>query len=287
MKKKTISLLIIACCCCLLASAQGNIVVEMSTDLLASYARFIPIDTLDWASMECIYEYRVRDKDKSETYFDILQLGREYTKYFGYPRYRVDSVIYRRDINKITNQEAGEVYNRYRYTESSPYIILIHNRTKKISYYDRVFTDHYIYTDSAPIAWQLSTGSLVVCGHYCHKATAHFRGREWTAYYAPDIPVGRGPWKFGGLPGLILRIEDSTGDQCFTAISLRTIHSDIYMERDRDDFKTTRERFNKQLKDYRSNPSKIISGSPYAPKDDNGREVLPKRKLFFNPIELE
>lgn len=259
----------------------------MSTDLLASYARFIPIDTLDWASMECIYEYRVRDKDKSETYFDILQLGREYTKYFGYPRYRVDSVIYRRDINKITNQEAGEVYNRYRYTESSPYIILIHNRTKKISYYDRVFTDHYIYTDSAPIAWQLSTGSLVVCGHFCHKATAHFRGRKWTAYYAPDIPVGRGPWKFGGLPGLILRIEDSTGDQCFTAISLRTIHSDIYMERDRDDFKTTRERFNKQLKDYRSNPSKIISGSPYAPKDDNGREVLPKRKLFFNPIELE
>ena len=286
MKKKTISLLI-ACCCCLLASAQGNIVVEMSTDLLASYARFIPIDTLDWASMECIYEYRVRDKDKSETYFDILQSGREYTKYFGYPRYRVDSVIYRRDINKITEQEDNDISNQYGFMGASPYIILIHNRTKKISYYDRVFTDHYVYTDSAPIAWQLSTGSLVVCGHFCHKATAHFRGREWTAYYAPDIPVGRGPWKFGGLPGLILRVEDSTGDQRFTAISLRTAHSDIYMDKNRDDFKTTRERFNKQLKDYKNDPGKIVSGSPYAPKDERGREVLPKRKLFFNPIELE
>ncbi len=277
-------------CCSLLAfSVRAQLIIREKGGSGATYVRITPIEKLEKASMECIYEYRVRDKEKNEirTYFDILQSGREYTKYFGYPIYQVDSVIYRRDINKITEQEDNDISNQYGFMGASPYIILIHNRTKKISYYDRVFTDHYIYTDSAPIAWQLSTGSLVVCGHYCHKATAHFRGREWTAYYAPDIPVGRGPWKFGGLPGLILRIEDSTGDQCFTAISLRTIHSDIYMERDRDDFKTTRERFNKQLKDYKSNPSKIVSGSPYAPKDDNGREVLPKRKLFFNPIELE
>mgnify|MGYP001648646412 FL=1 len=237
--------------------------------------------------MECIYEYRVRDAEKSETYFDILQLGREYTKYFGYPRYQVDSVIYRRDINKITMQEAGEIHNRYLYHNASPYVLLIQNWTKEISCYDRVFTDHYVYTDSASIAWQLGEGSEMVCGHTCSMATAHFRGREWTAYYAPDIPVGRGPWKFGGLPGLILRIEDSTGDQRFTAISIRTAHSDISLERTSSWFKTTRERFNKQLKDYKNNPGQIVSGSPYAPKDDNGREVLPKRKLFFNPIELE
>ena len=239
--------------------------------------------------MECIYEYRVRDKEKNEirTYFDILQSGREYTKYFGYPIYQVDSVIYRRDINKITEQEDNDISNQYGFMGASPYIILIHNRTKEISCYDRVFSDHYVYTDSAPIAWQLGEGSEMVCGHTCSVATAQFRGREWTAYYAPDIPVGRGPWKFGGLPGLILRVEDSTGDQRFTAISLRTAHSDIYMDKNRDDFKTTRERFNKQLKDYKNDPGKIVSGSPYAPKNDRGREVLPKRKLFFNPIELE
>lgn len=239
--------------------------------------------------MECIYEYRVRDKEKNEirTYFDILQSGREYTKYFGYPIYQVDSVIYRRDINKITEQEDNDISNQYGFMGASPYIILIHNRTKEIACYDRVFTDHCVYTDSVPIAWQLGEGSEMVCGHTCSVATAQFRGREWTAYYAPDIPVGRGPWKFGGLPGLILRIEDTTGDQRFTAISIRTAHSDIYMDKDRDDFKTTRERFNKQLKDYKNDPGKIVSGSPYAPKDERGREVLPKRKLFFNPIELE
>ena len=70
---------------------------------------------LEKASMECIYEYRVRDKEKNEirTYFDILQSGREYTKYSGYPIYQVDSVIYRRDINKITEQEDNDISNQY------------------------------------------------------------------------------------------------------------------------------------------------------------------------------
>ena len=161
MKKKTIGLLM-ACCSLLASAVKGQIVIEMPADMQAAYARFAPIDTLDWASMECIYEYRVRDADKSETHFDILQLGREYTKYFGYPRYQVDSVIYRRDINKITMREAGEIYNRYLYHDASPYILLIQNRTKKISYYDRVFTDHYVYTDSAPIAWQPGEGSAIL-----------------------------------------------------------------------------------------------------------------------------
>ena len=277
-------------CCSLLAfSVRAQLIIREKGGSGATYVRITPIEKLEKASMECIYEYRVRDKEKNEirTYFDILQSGREYTKYFGYPIYQVDSVIYRRDINKITEQEDNDISNQYGFMGASPYIILIHNRTKEISCYDRVFSDHYVYTDSAPIAWQLGEGSEMVCGHTCSVATAQFRGREWTAYYAPDIPVGRGPWKFGGLPGLILRVEDSTGDQRFTAISLRTAHSDIYMDKNRDDFKTTRERFNKQLKDYKNDPGKIVSGSPYAPKNDRGREVLPKRKLFFNPIELE
>ena len=277
-------------CCSLLAfSVRAQLIIREKGGSGATYVRITPIEKLEKASMECIYVYRVRDKEKNEirTYFDILQSGREYTKYFGYPIYQVDSVIYRRDINKITEQEDNDISNQYGFMGASPYIILIHNRTKEISCYDRVFSDHYVYTDSAPIAWQLGEGSEMVCGHTCSVATAHFRGREWTAYYAPDIPVGRGPWKFGGLPGLILHVEDSTGDQRFTAISLRTAHSDIYMDKNRDDFKTTRERFNKQLKDYKNDPGKIVSGSPYAPKDDRGREVLPKWKLFFNPIELE
>lgn len=40
----------------------------------------------------------------------------------------------------------------------------------------------------------------------CFKATALFRGSEMVAYYTPEIPIGFGPFKFKGLPGLILEV---------------------------------------------------------------------------------
>jgi GLPGLI family protein len=56
--------------------------------------------------------------------------------------------------------------------------------------------------------WQLTREGKKVQDISCFKATGHFRGRDYIAWYAPDIPVNRGPWKFGGLPGLIVEISD-------------------------------------------------------------------------------
>ena len=58
--------------------------------------------------------------------------------------------------------------------------------------------------------WSLTNGQLVtILDHKCHKATLTFGQRVYTAWYAPDIPIHYGPYKFEGLPGLIMQIEDS------------------------------------------------------------------------------
>lgn len=56
--------------------------------------------------------------------------------------------------------------------------------------------------------WSMTTESKKIGSFTCYKATCYFRGRHWEAWYCPDIPVKMGPWKFYGLPGLILEVYD-------------------------------------------------------------------------------
>lgn len=62
--------------------------------------------------------------------------------------------------------------------------------------------------DSVPkINWNISeTESKKINNFTCYKATTVFRGSEIVAYYTPEIPIGFGPFKFKGLPGLILEV---------------------------------------------------------------------------------
>jgi len=43
------------------------------------------------------------------------------------------------------------------------------------------------------------------------RAETDFAGRHWIAWFTNDIPIQDGPYKFHGLPGLIVKIEDKTG----------------------------------------------------------------------------
>jgi GLPGLI family protein len=52
----------------------------------------------------------------------------------------------------------------------------------------------------------------VILSYLCQKATATFRGRDYIAWFTMNIPIDNGPWKFGGLPGLILKIMDTKND---------------------------------------------------------------------------
>jgi GLPGLI family protein len=59
--------------------------------------------------------------------------------------------------------------------------------------------------------WKLVDDSKRIGKFICKKAELNFRGRSYTAFYTEEIPVSLGPWKFHGLPGLILEVEDSEG----------------------------------------------------------------------------
>lgn len=75
--------------------------------------------------------------------------------------------------------------------------------------------------DKGCYSWTLCRRDTVIAGFRCHLATTLFRGRQWSAWYAPDLAVSDGPWKFHGLPGLILSVSDAAGDFSFSVLSIK------------------------------------------------------------------
>lgn len=248
---------------------------------------FQKVIDLDRSKTEYIYSHYVYDPeygDKRTSYY-ILQIGSKYSKYGDYGAFKLDSILSHLDKQNMTVNE----YLRLRkYYGSKPDYIIQDNATQSISVYNKIVIDHYVYKEEKPeIKWALTNESDNICGYQCKKATASFRGRNWTAWYCENIPMDNGPWKFRGLPGLILKVEDSLGEHKFTAISIRK-SDNIINRKDYDYIPTSREKFNKAMLKHVSEPWKLIEGTDLAPKSANGTEQkLPHNKLFYNPIEKE
>ncbi len=69
-----------------------------------------------------------------------------------------------------------------------------------------------VFQDSVKFEWELGSGEKVIKGVKCKNAFTNFRGREYEAWYATEIPINAGPWKFCGLPGLIVEVSDKKGE---------------------------------------------------------------------------
>jgi len=110
---------------------------------------------------------------------------------------------------------------------------IIYHESKDIYVYKELSTSKLIHStsrddvyfkveESIPnFTWQLHNENKLIDGISVNKATVDFRGRHYTAWYAPSIPLPYGPWKFGGLPGLILDIYDDFNKFRWSATSVK------------------------------------------------------------------
>ena len=76
-------------------------------------------------------------------------------------------------------------------------------------------------------------------GYSCQKATARFRGRDYTAWVATDIPISNGPWLLGGAPGLILEAYDAKREYIFEATSVSQLPKALPIVKYKDNYKRT------------------------------------------------
>ncbi len=70
------------------------------------------------------------------------------------------------------------------------------------------------------IPWEIYPEFKQFGPYTCQKAIGAFRGRTYEAWFAPDIPIPSGPYKLGGLPGLILEAQSIDGFVKFLFVKL-------------------------------------------------------------------
>jgi GLPGLI family protein len=87
---------------------------------------------------------------------------------------------------------------------------------KKLKTKDRLMINSYLVEEAEPnIEWKITADTASFSGMHCQKATCHFKGRDYIAWFCPDLPIRTGPWKLNGLPGVILDAHDIRNEVVF------------------------------------------------------------------------
>ncbi|ROI01321.1 MULTISPECIES: GLPGLI family protein [unclassified Chryseobacterium] len=89
---------------------------------------------------------------------------------------------------------------------------------QKVYYFDKAAGKQIYYQEDRPLKWEISNGIEQQNGYPAQKAVVDFGGRVWTAWFTKDIGISDGPYKFSGLPGLIVKLEDDKGDYKFDLV---------------------------------------------------------------------
>lgn len=89
---------------------------------------------------------------------------------------------------------------------------------ENIEYFESVGMALLSYTEPTINNWKLVNESKTINTFNCQKAEVYYKGRNWVAWYTNEVPLPYGPYKFSGLPGLIIKITDQKGDYDFELI---------------------------------------------------------------------
>lgn len=107
--------------------------------------------------------------------------------------------------------------------------------------------------------WKIEPETKTIEGFKVQKATTNFAGRNWTAWFTNDIQLQDGPYKFHGLPGLILKIEDEKGDHVFNIAGIKKQYSRTFVNHAKaKEIYVDESKFNELWNEYKNDPAKNI-----------------------------
>jgi GLPGLI family protein len=274
--------------------------VYSQINVLTGGQKQIKYETVDTGAIRVFYELQLvsnpEELDKIQKDYLVLEIGESgISRFYSDNKRRQDSIMNElikinptsidmtkamKDNGVSSNGDEREIFKNY--------------PSGKITVTDHLVSADYLYEEVLnEIQWQIETDTATVLSYLCQKAVADFRGRHYIAWFALDLPINDGPWKFMGLPGLILAVEDAAKHYSFRAIGLENSTLPIRFAQ-KDYLKTSRKEVDKIRKRFIEDPIGFITDSmpgvnvQVKVMDDNGVEKTGNDIKFpYNPLELE
>jgi GLPGLI family protein len=227
-----------------------------------------------------------------------LLLGKTLSKFQSRGEQAFDSIIAVHEgmpVNQVegsisTSQLLALAHSRFRY------VIYKIAASRQVYHYDRIATTRYRYEEPAnTLTWTITPATATVAGYACQRATANYGGRQWEAWFTREVPVSEGPYKFYGLPGLIVKVSDTRQHYVFELAKLTkpTTERLITLPK-KTPITTDRATFRRALADYNADPAgwssasdgttvTSLSGATPDQLRERAREIARKRN---NVLEL-
>ncbi|MDR2383452.1 MAG: GLPGLI family protein [Prevotellaceae bacterium] len=245
------------------------------------------------ADMEFIYDYRrltdTTDVSSEKKDLMILQISQGMSKFSSYRTMQVDSLISASTVDQIKanpgNYAGGETFSIYKNYPQG-----------KLTTMDKIAMDWFMYEEDIPVQeWNIDdSATKEIAGYVCRRAECDFRGRKYIAWYTGEIPLAEGPWKFGGLPGLIMEVGDTEGHYQFTLTGINPNATRPVTIPDVQSNKTSRGKFYAAKRKYDTDPIGYISAvqgikltvtTPGGAPPSN--EMMKPRELQYDYIERD
>lgn len=240
-----------------------------------------------------------KDSAKTEKEMMILDVSADESLFVSYRQLQYDS-IYIAGVKK-----AKEMGQDFISPPSSPAKNLSFriNKLKNGNLFFKDFvgvSEYYSYEEKPDLKWKIDSVKEKI-GHYnAQKATTDFGGRTWIAWFTSEIPIQDGPYKFSGLPGLIIKLEDSGQNYSWLLEANKKLNQDLesnklnYLEFEMGKpIKLSKKGFLTRLKEYEKNPISQMM-QMFSDKDSElmnalkQQEVRIKKQISYynNPIEI-
>ncbi|WP_238592835.1 GLPGLI family protein [Chryseobacterium kwangjuense] len=242
------------------------------------------------------YKYIADSTNRAEVKSDImlLDIDKDGSKYYSREKFVSDSTT-KADIAKQMKDGFGGSINIKKNMKPGTIFTTV---TKKypdfgVSFSDKIGNTTYKVAEDQKPEWKILPDKEKIGEYNTQKATTNYGGRSWIAWFSTDIPFQDGPYKFYGLPGLIIKIEDTTGSHIMTLIGNKK--SGAASEEDIQipgltmvgiggkEIEVSKKQFKKAWKDYLTDPTKdmkqmmstLPAGAVVNMKNQDGKTIDP------------